>query len=135
MKDSDILFALSCCIEADMTHNHDVCTSKCPYKGECNGSFDQALFDLLVRQKNEIEVLKSKLFEDEADEDETSFPPVTEKTVMITVEATNVVETDIDADVIRDYFKGRVMGALVEQNIGTDDLHITVQVFEVGEVE
>jgi hypothetical protein len=135
MKDSDILFALSCCIEADMTHNHDVCTSKCPYKGECNGSFDQALFDLLVRQKNEIEVLKSKLFEDEADEDETELPPATEKTVIITAEATNVVETDIETDVIRDFYERFVRDALTKQNIGTDDLHVTVQVFEGGEVE
>lgn len=135
MKDSDILFALSCCIEADMTHNHDVCTSKCPYKGECTGSFDQALFDLLVRQKNEIEALKSKLFEDEADEDKTELPPVTDKTVIVTAEATNVVETDIEADVIRDCYEKYVRDALTTQNIGTDDLHVTVQVFEGGEVE
>lgn len=55
------------------------------------------------------------------------------KTIITTVEATDITDIDVDAETYRIVYERGARSALQKVGIGADDLRVRVQVFEHGE--
>lgn len=58
MTDNKLIKAIKCCVEVDETGDFIHCCG-CPYAGKCSESLMSDIYDLINRQKKEIEALTS----------------------------------------------------------------------------